>query len=145
VAAAAAPGERVGVLGLSYKPGTNITEESFGVGLAAWLADRGCSVVVFDPAGNEGAEQMLGPRVGTSVRVAASIDDVLHSCQVLVLATAWPEFAAVEPHLAGATGIHDVFDCWRVVDGPCAPGTRLWRAGVGEPVGDRAGEPARHA
>jgi len=49
-AADAAPrGGRVAVLGLSYKPGTHVVEESAGVAAALGLAERGLSVRVFDP------------------------------------------------------------------------------------------------
>ena len=35
------PGEAVGLLGLSYKPGTPVIERSFGIDLAGWLAAEG--------------------------------------------------------------------------------------------------------
>lgn len=40
---------RVGILGMSYKPGTPVTEESFGIKLAKELHRRGLSIKVYDP------------------------------------------------------------------------------------------------
>lgn len=40
---------RVGILGLSYKPGTPVTEEAFGTILAERLVKEGYEVVVYDP------------------------------------------------------------------------------------------------
>ena len=91
VTACVSPGETVGILGLSYKAGTNVTDESFGVHLAAWLAAKGIDVVAFDPSGAPSAARQLGE----SVRLAESAAAVVDHCQVLVLATPWPEFASV--------------------------------------------------
>ena len=39
----------IGILGLSYKPGTNVIEESQGIALATGLIKKGFQVVVYDP------------------------------------------------------------------------------------------------
>ncbi len=38
----------VGILGLSYKPGTNVIEESQGIALARELLKKNIAVVVYD-------------------------------------------------------------------------------------------------
>src|SRR5207249_787039 len=43
------PGTTVGVLGLAYKPGSHVTEESQGLAIALRLATLGASVVGYDP------------------------------------------------------------------------------------------------
>ncbi len=120
-------GETVGILGLSYKPGTNVTDESFGVHLGAWLAKRGLDVIAYDPAGGPGATKQLGE----TVRVAQSAESVLEQSHVLVLTTPWPEFAAVGAELGAHDQIHDVFDCWRQLKTSAGEGARIWHAGVG--------------
>lgn len=47
----AAPGETIGILGLTYKPDTDVVEQAAGLLLAQELAGRAVPVVVFDPAG----------------------------------------------------------------------------------------------
>lgn len=41
--------KQVTVLGTAYKPGTDVTEESFGLALAAFLSAEGIDVVTWDP------------------------------------------------------------------------------------------------
>src|SRR5262249_13249221 len=52
-------GGTAGVMGLSYKPFTEVIEESQGVELARYLLDSGARVVVYDPAAMESACQKL--------------------------------------------------------------------------------------
>ncbi len=56
-------GGTVGVLGLSYKPHTEVIEESQGVAIAKELAARGARVVVYDPAAMESTRRVLGDRI----------------------------------------------------------------------------------
>lgn len=120
-------GETVGVLGLSYKPGTNVTDESFGVHLADWLVKRGFDVVAYDPAGNKGAALQLG----ADVRIAASTTDVIEQSQVVVIATPWAEFSTITAELAAQSNVHFVFDCWRQLKASPRETMRLWHPGVG--------------
>ena len=54
---------RIGVLGLAYKPGTPVVEESQGVMLANRLAADGFATSVFDPAALPDAAAALAPSV----------------------------------------------------------------------------------
>jgi UDPglucose 6-dehydrogenase len=60
VKAQLAPGGCVGILGLSYKPGTEVVDVSTGVELARRLARDGVEVVVYDPAALDPARRVLG-------------------------------------------------------------------------------------
>lgn len=135
VAAATRPGDVVGVLGLSYKPGTGVAEKSYGVAVAAALAAVGLAVVAHDPVANPAARHGLDEAGARAVALVDSAADVLERCDVLVLATAWPAFADLGPAIAESSRIHDVFDCWRQL-GPAAPGRtagpRVWLPGVAE-------------
>ena len=53
-------GETVGLLGLSYKPGTPVIERSFGVDLAGWLAAEGRRVIGWDPLAITEVRKVLG-------------------------------------------------------------------------------------
>ena len=100
-------GGRVGVLGLAFKPDTNVVEESQGLAIARLLADAGVEVMAFDPAAMETTRAVLGDRI----RYAASGQECVESCRVVVIATPWPEFS----HLDYSAGHPpSVIDAWRI-------------------------------
>jgi UDPglucose 6-dehydrogenase len=106
-------GGAIAVLGLSYKPNTDVVEESPGLYLAQSLAERGLAVEVFDPAGMPNARRVLGD----DVRYAASAEEAVREADVVVIATAWQEFARLAPDVFGRDGSPRVLiDCWRVLD-----------------------------
>jgi UDPglucose 6-dehydrogenase len=86
-------GGTVGVLGLSYKPDTEVIDESQGLDLAKYLASTGVHVVVYDPAALENARRQLGD----AATYAASAADCARQADVLVITTAWPEFKRLTP------------------------------------------------
>ncbi|MDA4113589.1 MAG: nucleotide sugar dehydrogenase [Thaumarchaeota archaeon] len=100
------PTDRVGVLGLSYKPMTNVVEQSQSLMIAKRLGEGGYKVSVFDPAAMEGAKQVLGD----SVQYASSAEDCVRSSDLVVLATPWPEFQKLNARLFKGKA---VLDCWR--------------------------------
>src|ERR1700693_5832423 len=74
-------GGTVGVLGLSYKPDTEVIEESQGLELAKYLASIGFKVVVYDPAAMENAKRQLG----NAVTYATSAAECARQADVLVI------------------------------------------------------------
>src|SRR5580700_6057164 len=64
-------GETVGILGLAYKPDTEVIEESQGLMLALRLARAGCRVAVYDPAAMNNSRKSLGDCVEYSESVEA--------------------------------------------------------------------------
>jgi UDPglucose 6-dehydrogenase len=102
-------GGAVGILGLSYKPDTNVIEESAGVALARILGQAGYQVRVYDPVATDAAVAALGD----AAQGAASAAEVLDYSDVVVITTAWPEFAELlVPH---ASERLVVIDCWGIV------------------------------
>jgi UDPglucose 6-dehydrogenase len=104
-----AEGSAVGILGLSYKPHTNVIEESAGVALARVLAEAGYQVQVYDPVATDAAVAALG---GVA-RGARSAAELLERSDVVVIATPWPEFAELQ--LDGDRGRPIIIDCWGVL------------------------------
>jgi len=104
----------VAVLGMSYKPGTPVIEESQGVMLARALAEQGRRVVIFDPMGADAAKAVLPNWVERAPDLAASVQDV----DVIVITTAWDEFKAIPvAALARPDGARPaILDCWRVLE-----------------------------
>ena len=102
----------VGVLGLSYKPDTPVSEKSQGLLLAQHLVEQEVPVVVYDPEALPGATKVLGDRV----IYAGSAEECARQADVLVLTTPWDEFKRLTPeHLNRGKGTPTVVDCWRIL------------------------------
>jgi UDPglucose 6-dehydrogenase len=99
-------GEAVGILGLSYKPGTPVIERAFGIDLAAWLTAEGRRVIGWDPFAISEARAVLGD----TVAFAESADDCLRSSKTVVIVNAMPELNLIDWTLAPDLA---VVDCWR--------------------------------
>jgi UDPglucose 6-dehydrogenase len=110
----AGEGDRVAVLGMSYKPDTEVIEESQGVMLAQTLARAGAKVSVWDPVALVNARRALG----SMVEFSASMEACVAHAVVVVIATAWSQFKSLDPaSLAGENGRRPViFDWWRLLD-----------------------------
>src|SRR5438067_344847 len=84
---ALAQGSRVGLLGLAFKAGTADVRESLA--LARLLLRAGFAVHAYDPAVQELAAE-------PSISVRGSIADACEAADAVVIATEWPEFAALD-------------------------------------------------
>lgn len=103
----------VGILGLAYKPNTDVVEESQGVLLAQSLLTDGISVVVYDPAAAKNAQAALG----SSAVFVGSARECVESADVIVIATPWEEFKHLRPELLSRNSARRVLlDCWRILD-----------------------------
>lgn len=110
---AAGDGDRVAILGLSYKPDTEVIDESQGVMLAQTLARAGVKVLVYDPAAMDNARSVLSGMVEFAPSMAACVREAA----VVVIATAWDEFKTLDPRaLARENGRRPViFDWWHLL------------------------------
>ena len=128
VQAHTSPGQRVGILGLSYKPDTPVVEESQGVALASQLSAEGYLVTVYDPSAMAPAEAVLGDQV----IFANEIGDAL-AVDVAVITTPWPQFKGRKLlDAAGAPKKLVVIDPWRVIGNDQLPdNVVLIRMGLG--------------
>jgi UDPglucose 6-dehydrogenase len=112
VARFAKPGTRIALLGLSYKPQTPVVEESHSVKLAARLADAGYLVTVHDPLAQDAAIAQLGDQVVA----ASSLDSAVTQCDLLIVATGWPEYREIKPQWCKRNGEPlVVLDLWRTL------------------------------
>jgi UDPglucose 6-dehydrogenase len=105
-------GGRVAVLGLAYKPNTNVVEESPGLYVAQELAARGRDVTAYDPAANASAARVAD---GSSIDFAPDARTATSRADVVVVATPWDEFRSTRDFLASDERPRVVIDCWRVV------------------------------
>jgi UDPglucose 6-dehydrogenase len=102
------PSGTVGVLGLSYKPESDVVEESQGFLLAQALCRENIQVFVYDPAAMQNARGGL-----PKARMASSAADLVSHSDVIVLMTPWKEFAALAPEQFRGRVL---IDCWRFFD-----------------------------
>ncbi|MDA2933557.1 nucleotide sugar dehydrogenase [Acidobacteria bacterium AH-259-D05] len=106
------PRATIAVLGLAYKPGTCVVEESQGLYLAEQLASQGRRVIVYDSMATENARHVLGDRVA----YAGSIRQCLEDADAIVIANPSSEFRLLEScDLPVRRNRLIVFDCWRIL------------------------------
>lgn len=109
-----APGRKIAILGMSYKPGTHIIEESQSVMLARELAGAGYQVRVHDPRALESVRAELGDAVVYCEQNSEAVQDA----DAVVLMTNWPEYKNLDwENLKSLTAPNAlVVDCWRIID-----------------------------
>jgi len=106
--------DAIGILGLTYKPDTDVVEESFGLLLAQELSSANLPVIVYDPSADAG--RALNNY--KSIRVAPSAQECIAESRVVVLATPWQEFRDLRAALWVRPGYSEprvVIDCWRAL------------------------------
>lgn len=83
---------RIGILGLSFKPGSDDVRDAPSAKIIKALADRGYTVLFgYDPVANEEFRQ----HYNLPLCYCDSLDSIIEASDVLVIATAWPEFGDV--------------------------------------------------
>jgi UDPglucose 6-dehydrogenase len=126
--------DAIGILGLTYKPNTDVVEESFGLLLAQELSSANLPVIVYDPSGDP-ASALSNYK---NIRVASSAQGCIAEARVVVLATPWQEFRDLRAGLwarPGHSAPRVVIDCWRALghlDG--VEGVRYVKLGFGGPA-----------
>jgi UDPglucose 6-dehydrogenase len=123
-------GKAVAVLGLAYKPGTDVVTESQGLWLAEKLAAAGYDVVVYDPLAMDAARAVLG----NAVTFASSLEKALMADAVLVT-NPDPAFSVI----AGSSFSDRhrpalVLDCWRLLRASLATDPRVRYLATGLPA-----------
>jgi UDPglucose 6-dehydrogenase len=103
-------GGTAGVIGLSYKPYTEVIEQSQGVAIAQKLLEAGVKVIVYDPeAMNNASRELSG-----NVTFANSLAECVRAVDVLAITTPWPEFARISVDDM-KNGPAAVVDGWRML------------------------------
>jgi len=84
-------GERVAVLGLSFKPGTDDIRESRAIPVIEGLQERGTEVVGYDPVATDEMRERF-----PDIQYAASAGEALEGAVAAMVVTDWDEFAALD-------------------------------------------------
>jgi UDPglucose 6-dehydrogenase len=111
-------GKRVALWGAAFKAGTDDVRDSPGLDVADRMTRLGAEVVVYDPVATGNALSDF-PHLGFADSALAAA----HEADAVLIGTAWPEFAAVNPAAAAAAVRTRL-----LVDGCRAVLPSLWRA-----------------
>ena len=105
------PGEVVGVLGLSYKPLSNVIEESQPVSLLESFKKSGIKIVVYDPLAMGNVKAVFK----NSVRFTDSARSLIKCSDILIIANPDPEFVKLKiSDFSDSKRLRVIVDCWRI-------------------------------
>ena len=118
VSAGSIVGRRIAVLGAAFKPDSDDVRDSPALSVAAQMQLQGAQVTVTDPQAVENA-RVKWP----DIKFASSAQEAVQQADVVVLATEWAEYRALDPaELGGLVARRAIVDGRNVLD-PTA-----WRA-----------------
>jgi UDPglucose 6-dehydrogenase len=87
-------GKRLGVLGLSFKGGTDDIRESPALDIVEQLVKEGAIVTAFDPAATDRAKEVIPP--SSQVRYVDDAYKAAEDADALLILTDWQEFAELD-------------------------------------------------
>ncbi len=121
-----------GVLGLAYKPCSDVTEQSQGLMLARRLTEEGWTVVAHDPVATLGA----GGRSSDTIHVADAVQDCIDASDVVIIMTPWPPYHTLtDRSFCRDDRRRTVIDPWRILAGQSfGNAVRYVAGGVGPAV-----------
>jgi len=107
-------GINIAFLGITYKPNTDVVEQSAALNTVLHLQKEGALISIYDPAGNENTRKELGEK---NITYAGSALECIKGAEFVVLATTWSEFKKLRPRdFATASKKVVLLDCWRFFD-----------------------------
>ena len=109
-------GKTVSILGLTYKPNTNIVEESPALQMIQVLLAHGYEVRAFDPEGIDNARQEL---TGFPIEWSKSIFNCLRGSDLCIITIPWQDFVLEPAIFLNNMRTPRVLDCWRMLDREC--------------------------
>ncbi|MEM1831476.1 MAG: UDP-glucose/GDP-mannose dehydrogenase family protein [Desulfurococcaceae archaeon] len=88
-------GRRIGVLGLTYKPGVDDVRETIAYDVIRILINEGARVIAHDPVGVEKFKATY-PDISSSVEFAEAPEKVLEVAEAIVIVTDWPQYEELD-------------------------------------------------
>jgi UDPglucose 6-dehydrogenase len=103
----------VAILGLAYKPDTDVVIDSPGIALARGLLARGIQVRMYDPLGLENGRAALQGEG----HYAASVEECCRGAGLIAIMTPCPEFRSLQAKMT-TDGMRPtvILDCWRILN-----------------------------
>jgi len=106
-------GRKIAILGITFKPNTDVVEESASLKVAEYLFEEGATVSVYDPAGMDNVKKVLKK----NIHCAVSVKECLKGAELCVLATPWEEFRSLKPEdFFKSMRKPLLLDCWRILN-----------------------------
>jgi UDPglucose 6-dehydrogenase len=121
-------GGAVSILGVSYKPGSDVVEEAQGLMLAERLVADGYHVTIFDPLAQNRARSALGDRV----MYASTHDMAIADADLVVISNPDPAFSTIDINEIAGRQQKLVLDIWRVHRARADKDARYLGVGLGE-------------
>jgi UDPglucose 6-dehydrogenase len=107
-------GKKVAILGCTYKPDSDLVDESVVLDLVEHLVELGVEVSLHDPAGSENAKKILGDICEYETDKLLCMAD----SDLVIVAVPWSEYKSLKPEDFNAMiPCPVVLDCWRIYDG----------------------------
>lgn len=104
---------KIAILGLAYKPDTDVAEESAGVKIANLLSKTETKVYVWDPKAMSRARDIISSKV----IFAKSLKDCLAKAEIIIIATPWEEFKRIKSKdFTNNAKKPILLDCWRMLN-----------------------------
>ncbi|HLQ20623.1 MAG TPA: nucleotide sugar dehydrogenase [Tabrizicola sp.] len=120
---------RIGMVGISFKPGTDDLRESPLAELASRLIGRGLELSVYDPFVNEAfandntsVGRGLTQDIALGSRLVGSIDELIQGSDIVLVGNRYDE--AIQP-LQAAMGNHPIVDLTRIKPGQRSEGSYM--------------------
>jgi UDPglucose 6-dehydrogenase len=85
--------KKLAVWGLAFKSNTDDVRSSVAIGLVERLVAEGAEVTAYDPKAMEKCQELA---VGSKIKLAESAIEAARGAEALIIATEWPEFAAID-------------------------------------------------
>lgn len=103
----------VGILGLAYKPNTDVVDESQGFLLAKGLLKEKVRVVAYDPMAMKNAKKILKGKI----KFSKTMHSCVQSADTVILITPWEDFKNLDSELVkNRIKKRVLIDCWRILD-----------------------------
>ena len=102
----------VSILGVAFKPKTNVTTESPALLMATELLSRGAKVNLYDPALKSGEVRPLEDKTG--LQYYDDMQSCIDDSNCVIIATPWDEFKMLTSK--NFPNRIPLFDCWRILD-----------------------------
>jgi UDPglucose 6-dehydrogenase len=124
--------KKLAVWGLSFKPNTDDVRSSTAIRLVEALAAEGADVTAYDPKAMEKAAELP---VAKQIKLASSALEAAAGAEALIIATEWPEFAAVDlAELRETMRTPLIFDGRNLIDPVAAADFGFQYRGIGRGV-----------
>jgi len=121
--------KKIAVWGLSFKPNTDDVRSSVAVNIVEALVKEGAQVSAYDP---KAMEKFKDLPVAANVRLADSPLEAARGAEALIIATEWPEFAAIDlAELRDAMHTPFIFDGRNLLDPSAALAYGFQYRGIG--------------